>query len=308
MDLKEQQYVCALAEYQNLTRAAERLYISQPALSIFISKLEKNLGLPLFIRKNGKFILTYAGECYVEQAEKMLELERIFHEKLNNISCEHAGRIRIGASVRRSPWLLPPVLSQFEREWPEIDVVLREGTIVDLNELLDNYELDLIIVNLPDKRDDMLYRLLFRDSFLLAVPQLHPINAKSIYVPGERYRNLELKYLEGETLFVHAAWSSSRQIEDYLLEKNHITPGKLRVIRGTETSFQMIAEGLGIGFIRESYAVNMKYKKPVNLYKVACEEYPIDVVACYHKDLHLPDYLDRLLELLVERGQNMYEN
>ena len=68
MELKEQRYVCTLAEYGNLTRAADRLYISQPALSIYISNLEKHLGTPLFDREGKKFELTKAGERYVLHA------------------------------------------------------------------------------------------------------------------------------------------------------------------------------------------------------------------------------------------------
>lgn len=305
MDLKEQKYVCALAEYQNLTRAAERLYISQPALSIFISKLENSIGTPLFTRKNGKFILTYAGECYVEEARKMLELERAFTEKLDKITSEQSGRIRIGSSVRRSPWLLPPVIAKFEKEWPDVEIILHEGTISDLNELLDNFELDLVILNLSDIKESMDYQVLFRDEFLLAVPQFHPINEKSEYVPGSAYRKIDAKHLNGEVLFLHASWSSSRQIEDRILEKHHIKPKRTRVIRGTETSFQMIAEGLGIGFIRESYAINLKYRKTVNYYSIDSDQYPVDVVACYRSGSPLPKYTKRMLELLAEHGQNM---
>ena len=86
MDLREQKYVCTLAELGNLTRAAERLYISQPALSIYITNLEKNLGIPLFDRSGKKFTLTYAGEQYVEKAKKMLELEREFCEDIEKIT------------------------------------------------------------------------------------------------------------------------------------------------------------------------------------------------------------------------------
>ena len=75
MDLREQKYVCALAECGNLTRAAEKLYISQPALSIYINNLENSLGVKLFERIGKRFVLTYAGERYVEAAQKMLDLK-----------------------------------------------------------------------------------------------------------------------------------------------------------------------------------------------------------------------------------------
>ena len=76
MDLKEQKYVCTLAECKSLTRASERLYISQPALSLYINNVEKNLGAPLFERNGRKFELTWLGKQYVEKASQMLELER----------------------------------------------------------------------------------------------------------------------------------------------------------------------------------------------------------------------------------------
>ena len=70
MNLKEQQYVCTLARCQSLSRAAEELFISPSALSVYISNLEKQLGIQLFDRIGKQFTLTYAGELYVEQAKK----------------------------------------------------------------------------------------------------------------------------------------------------------------------------------------------------------------------------------------------
>ena len=96
MNLKEQTYVCVLAECGNITKAAERLFISQPALSIYISTLEKNLGVRLFDRSGKRFTLTWAGEMYVEKARKMLDLKAEFDEGLAEITGERAGRLRSG--------------------------------------------------------------------------------------------------------------------------------------------------------------------------------------------------------------------
>lgn len=74
MNLKEQEYVCALAENGTITAAAKELFISQPALSIYINNLEKSLGVRLFERVGKQFILTYAGEQYVEKAKLILQL------------------------------------------------------------------------------------------------------------------------------------------------------------------------------------------------------------------------------------------
>ena len=127
MNMKEQQYVCVLAECGSITRAAKELYISQPALSIYINNLEKSLNVKLFERVGKRFILTYAGERYVEKARAMLRLEEEFEEELKDITGNYTGRIRIGVQTRRATWLLPPVVAAYEQEFPNVDVILYEG-------------------------------------------------------------------------------------------------------------------------------------------------------------------------------------
>ena len=156
------------------------------------------------------------------------------------------------------------MIAEYERRWPEIDLVIREGNLTDLGEMFKNGELDMIVLNRIDVKENMDTELLFREEFLAAVPVCHEINEKSEYVPGSRFRKLKPEYLNGEVLILHTAWQSSRKIEDAILRQHGVTPGKVRVIRSMETAVQMAAEGLGITFIREAYAVNFHYRKPVN--------------------------------------------
>ena len=111
MNLKEQEYVCALAENGTITAAAKELFISQPALSIYINNLEKSLGVRLFERVGKQFILTYAGEQYVEKAKLILQLSHELDEKLKDITGNYSGRIRIGVQLRRATGFLPPVIA-----------------------------------------------------------------------------------------------------------------------------------------------------------------------------------------------------
>lgn len=135
MDLKEQRYVCTLAECGNLTRAADRLYISQPALSIYISNLEKHLGMPLFCRQGKRFILTKAGERYVHYARGILAISSRFDSEMSMLLSDEAGRLRMGISVLRGAWFLPRVLKDFHERWPKVELVLRQGNMTFLKEL-----------------------------------------------------------------------------------------------------------------------------------------------------------------------------
>ena len=307
MDLREQKYVCTLAECGNLTRAAEKLFISQPALSLYITNLEKNLGIPLFDRSGKKFVLTYAGERYVAKAGRMLELEREFNEEIYSIVQRKLGRLRLGVSQRRGSWFIPPVIAKYEARWPGIDLVIKEGNLADLNEMLKNSELDMIILNKTDVSGDMETRLLFKEEFLMAVPVRHPINERAEYVPGERYRKVRPEHLNGQTLILHTSWQSSRNIEDAILKRHKVRPGKIRVMRSMETAIQMVAEGLGISFVREGYAVNLEYKKPVNYYIVDTEHHEREVVVAFRRGIELPEYMTGMVELLEEQGRHFLE-
>lgn len=308
MDLREQKYVCTLAEYGNLTRAAERLYISQPALSIYITNLEKNLGVPLFDRNGKKFVLTYAGERYVEKARAMLQLEQEFNDEVYSIVREQAGRLRLGISQKRACFFLPAVLAEYEAMWPEIDLVVRDGNLFDLNKMLKNGELDLLVLNRTPETEAMETELLFQEELLLAVPVRHPLNEKSVYDPDSRYRRLSPEVLNGETLILHTPFQSTRKIEDQILSTYRITPGRIRVIRSIETSVQMVAEGLGITFVREGYTRNFHYSKPVNYYTLDIEHHKRDVIVAYKKGDSLPEYMRSMVELLKMHGENLLKD
>ncbi|MCD8124115.1 MAG: LysR family transcriptional regulator [Lachnospiraceae bacterium] len=307
MDLKEQKYVCMLAECGNLTRAAEKLFISQPALICYLSYLEKNFGVLVFDRSGKRFVLTYAGERYVEKAKQMLQLEWEFNEELLVLAREETGRIRLGVPLRRGSWLIPPVIAEYEERCPGVEVIIREGNITQLNELLRNHELDMVILNRRDTADGMDLFPLFEEEFLAVVPVRHPVNEGAVYVPGERYRKISPEALDGQTLILHSEWQSSRAVEDGILKRHHITPSRIRTIRSIETSVQMAAEGLGIAFAREGYVVNMKYKKPVNYYILDMEQHKREVVVAMKEGTHLSAYMQEMLDILTEHGRVFLE-
>ena len=83
MDLRQLNYITVIAEELNLTRAAERLFVSQSTLSLYLSRLEKELGIRLFSRKNNRLVITAKGELYVETARKMLDMQKELYEQLH---------------------------------------------------------------------------------------------------------------------------------------------------------------------------------------------------------------------------------
>ena len=108
MNLKEQQYIVTLANYGNMTQAAKKLGVTQPALSSYLSSVENGLGFPLFERTGRRLIPTYLGEVYLEKARKILALGEEFQQQVGQVISGYQGRLRVGrlsgtASGGRAP-------------------------------------------------------------------------------------------------------------------------------------------------------------------------------------------------------------
>lgn len=285
MDLKEQKYVCTLAECKSLTRASERLYISQPALSLYINNVEKNLGAPLFERNGRKFELTWLGKQYVEKASQMLELERQFEAVRQQTERENAGQVRIGIAQRRGIWFLPAVLSVYEREWPQVDVVIREGNLADLTIMLKNRELDLVVLSRSDVTSEM----------------------EAVPVEGSKFDFLDPHLLSGETIFLNTEMQSARRVEEKILKDHKVKPGRIRVVRNMELGAQLVAEGLGVGFIRQGYQKNIHYPKPVKYYTIDSSKYGQNVVVAYRQDVELTKPMRAMIMQMKDAAEEYLE-
>ena len=303
MNLKEQEYVCALAENGTITAAAKELFISQPALSIYINNLEKSLGVRLFERVGKQFILTYAGEQYVEKAKLILQLSHELDEKLKDITGNYSGRIRIGVQMRRATGFLPPVIASYEKEFPGVEVILCEGAMKELKESIQNFKADLLLCNSVDLPPYMNSFVVFKEHLLIAVPKDHPINEKAVWEEGKALPSLELFWLNGEKLILAKQNQSIRRDSERILNKNGVRPGKIREIRSIETAMQMVGEGLGIGFNRESYVMYMKKQENVRYYCMRNIDSTTDFVLAYRKEMPVTAYMQRMIDMLMEHGK-----
>ncbi len=136
-------YVKTVYECSGFTKAADKLCITQPALSIAINKAEEELGVKLFDRKSKPLTLTEAGRLYLEAAEKALALESELKERITATSVK--GELRVGAAGIAMNYIVPIILDAFRRKYPEVNTVLYEESAFTLKDFLRNDNLDLFI-------------------------------------------------------------------------------------------------------------------------------------------------------------------
>ncbi|MFV0496640.1 MAG: LysR family transcriptional regulator [Candidatus Fimivivens sp.] len=304
MNLKEQLYICTLAQCQSISRASEKLYISQPALSMYLNNLEKMLGVKLFYRKDKKLWPTYAGQCYLEKAQRMLRMKGEFDSQLFGILNGSCGRLRIGVQQRRAPHFLPPVLARFKRAYPDVQIIITDSIYAPLFELFKNDDIDLLLCTKYTELPDCVEHLIYKERLLVMLPAQHPACAMARVVPEQPYPILDLKQLDGELFLLQTEQQSLRHECDRALAYCGVVPGDIEEISGIELCMQLVAEGLGVGFNREGYIRDIHYDKPVRYFGFEPQTRS-DFVAVHKRNVQWPDYTQHMIALLIEQGKDI---
>jgi LysR family hydrogen peroxide-inducible transcriptional activator len=236
MNLRDLEYLIALAETGHFGRAAERCHVSQPTLSAQMRKLEEYLGVALVERRPKRVALTAAGEAVVQHARRMLQdaddirgLTRASQDPLS-------GPLKVGLIPTLGPYLLPRVAPRIAKALPKISLLLHEYQTAPLVERTLAGELDLAILALPADTKGLVTRPLFEESFLVAMPASHRLAAK---------KHVKASDLEGEKLLL---LEEGHCLRDQALEVCAHVGTEEQAFRGTslETLRQMVASGLGL--------------------------------------------------------------
>ena len=174
----EMEYIYTVYQEGSFSKAAEKLYLTQPALSIAVRKVERSIGMPLFDRSCKPLALTPAGEIYLETIKKMLLLEKEQQQKLNDIQHLVTGSIRLGGTHYLNAYILPGILARFSRQYPGVELQITEQSSYSLVQMLSARQIDLTFNCSPTLVKDFARYPLFEDRVLLAVPRDDPFNEK----------------------------------------------------------------------------------------------------------------------------------
>lgn len=303
MDLKEQEYVVAIARHGSITKAAEELFITQPTLSIFINRLETRMGIRLFERVGKQFIPTYAGEIYLKKAKELLVIQNEFKAELSDLISGYTGRLRFGIHSRRSTFLLPGVLKEFHVHYPQIEVLLTEDSSKNMEEKLLAGDLDLILTNRFFNKEKLDTLPVYDDRLIMSIAPDHPACQKAKLLPGHPYPWLDLKYVAEERFILQTPTQSIRVFTDAALAYAGVIPIHMFIIENMETATQMAAEGYGVAFNYESYIRHFHYAKPVSCFEVGFSNFSFPILIAYRKGSYLPAYSSEFIGLLQNQFQ-----
>jgi LysR family transcriptional regulator, hydrogen peroxide-inducible genes activator len=242
MEFHQLRYVCAIAETNSFSRAAERCRVAQPSLSQQVLKLEEDLGTKLFDRLGRSIRLTEAGRAFLPHARSILSQMETARSSVADKCADVRGSVAVGVIPTIAPYLMPRYTTAFTKKHPEAKLRIVEEITPVLVESLRDLSIDLAILALPLRHKDLKLILLRTEPLLAALPKDHPRAAAE---------SLSLKDLRGESFVMLRDGHCFRDLSLAACTHARVTPRIVFESGQFSSLFGMVAAGVGISLVPE---------------------------------------------------------
>ena len=282
-----------VAKYKSITKAAEMLYISQPAVTMSIKKLEEQLEMTLFTRTKRGVILTNEGKVLYEYVKQAMESLKIGENRINNLKKLDTGNIRIGIGTTLTKYFLMKYLDKFHKLYPKININIDTSMTVDILKKLENGLVDIAIIT-TDKLD-------YKD-FNIAYSR----NIQDIFVASKEYYDIigkktSLDNLNNYPLLLQSPNTSTRNFLDNFSLKHGIRLNSSMELASFSLVLEFSKIGMGIGFISKDFVENEINQKELFEIKTV-PEIPKRKILVLTKKEYLPSFSTSKLIEIIQKG------
>ena len=248
--LKNTEYFKTIVETKNISKAAAQLYISQPALSVYLSNLEKSLGSKLFDRSKTPLTLTYAGKVYYDYVLRYENLLTQMKRDFDVFAGKDVGRLRIGMSHWTSLYFVSRVLPLFAKQYPFVEIQLMQVGVNYLEQALRNNRLDVCIMHTAFLDPTITYYALTDERILLFCPADSQL-AKEHPTSFEHPAHMDVRLMSGMPILCTEEEQVLRRQVNNLFSKYNIEPYYRITATSSFTLVELTAAGMGCSFIPE---------------------------------------------------------
>lgn len=300
MNSRQLQYALMLAKELSFSQVAEKLNISQPALSKQIISLEQELGVKLFDRTTSRVSLTPAGESFVSEAREILFREDQLKRKMEEYLTGEKGRLIIGVSPFRSLYQLPNIVKKLKNEFPGLSIIVRELGSIPLHEGAVNGEFDIAVINLPVDRAMLDVYPMEEERMILAVPDEIASNIPSSKKEGETFPSVELKDCENIPFVLVTKKQELRRLFDDLCISSGLSPKDVTEVVSITTAWSMASTGVGATILPLKFAENEIFHKGLTFFSLSHTLPLRQPVVVTKKGQHISRYAEYAIKLLTE--------
>ncbi len=289
MEIRHLRLIKAIVEEGSITKAIDKLHLTQSALSHQLKEAEYQLGTAIFLRTNKKLVLTKAGEKIYDLANEILEKLSQTQTQIKQMVFGEHGEIRISTECFSSYHWLPSVLKQFHLLYPNVELkIVTEATHYPLQKLLENI-IDIAIVSDQIKDNNIKYMELFQDEVVMAVSENHAWADKK-YVVAEDFIN--------EHLLIHSLPMETVTIHQFILAPAKVTPRKITPLPLTEASLEMVKADMGVMSMAKWALLPHLKNSPIKAVKIGKNGLKRKHFIAIRENENYPDYFHHFITFL----------
>lgn len=302
-------YVYEVYKEGSFSKAAAKLFISQPALSATVKKVEKKIGVALFDRSTSPVRLTECGKKYIKMVEKIMEMEEEFSGYVSNLNELSTGHLSVGGTYLFSAYVLPGILKRFQEMYPNVELSLIEGHTSQLEEKLFSGELELLMDNYS--MDEELYekRYVKKEHLLLAVPADFTSNAaaKSWSLSAQEIQNgvhkktetygVPLRMFEDDPFVLLREHNDTRERVEGICKRAGIAPKVAWKLDQILTAYHLTERGMGISFISDTALKYLPVNPNVYYYKIDDPDAERNVYFYYRRNKYFTRSMAEFMKL-----------
>lgn len=279
---ENKEYVYMVYQEKSFSKAAQKMFVTQPCLSAMVKKVEKKLGTPIFNRNAKPIQLTECGEKYIEYITQVMKLEQQFENYLCDIRGLKNGTVSIGANNVCSSFVLPEIMKRFSEQYPKIQIQLHEGNIEYLEEQLQQGALDMILDNYPV--DAHMYEIypVCEEEVLIAVPEdlNKSLDSRCRRKGLSQEDIIQGKHLDGHNkdvsfsdfstcpFIILRKGNDTRSRFEQLCQEANENPEILLEVDQLSTAYNIVCSGTGVTLVSDTLVKKMPVTNNVTYYRV----------------------------------------
>lgn len=255
MDLRQIENIIAIEQEQSISKAAEKLFLTQSALNQQLLKLEKELGIQLFERRKHSMIPTFAGRIYLTTAHQMVDMKRETYKIIHDISEENTGEIAIAYTPEKGSLMFSCIYPVFHKKYPNVTFRIREARVKKMVQLLVQKEVTMATMTYTNdiKDPDLEYIDMSEELMVLGLPIGHPL----AHLAGERswetFPEIDLRLLKEDDFVLISKETRMRDMIDCAFELAGFRPKILFESTSTMTVINIVKQQVCPAFFPQSY-------------------------------------------------------
>jgi LysR family transcriptional regulator, low CO2-responsive transcriptional regulator len=274
MDFDQLQTFVEVASHASFSRAAEKRFRTQPAISSQIRALEDEVGAKLFDRSGGKVSLTAAGKAFQKYAQETLDARKAMLINLAEMEHVPRGAITVGANEGTCLHILPEVFADFKKQYPDVSVNIKRADYANIMESVTDNSVDFGVVSLPVKDNRLTVVLIHQDELVIIVPPNHPLG---------KMNSASVADLAVFPLVLPKA-GHTRDAVEQLFRKRGLKPHYSMELDSSELLKRFVAAGVGVGFIPRSNVQHDVRAGVLSAISIADAQLRRDLALVFRKD------------------------